>query len=229
MAIGTPQSGAYTERPAETSTSVPYPATVNLGDFIVLKGATSATATGSVTLPSGFTLGVDLANSGIPPNLFVAYKYADGTEGGTNLTVAHISTASSWELTAYAGVDQTTPLDVAIGTVAMASASTSMVLPSVTVATNGAALIAVGAHNSTTATATPPSGFTETGDRISGSRSFESSYKLNNAAGASGTKTILWSVSARGVGALIALRPALAPFHARPTVNRVALIRASIY
>ncbi len=53
----------------------------------------------------------------VVPNLFMAIKYATGTEGGTSVTVTHASAVSMWQILAFSGVDQTTAQDVAAGTV----------------------------------------------------------------------------------------------------------------
>ncbi len=222
MAVLTPTVGTPVERPAEPSTTVPYPSTVNAGDFLVLKG--SVTSTSPVTLPSGWT---QVTNStaiySTAPNIptvFVAYKWATGSEGGTTLTVAHPNNISEWQIKAYGGVNTTTPLDITpvlIQPDAASGGSTSEALfPSVNVVTSGSALdYTVAATGSSTFT--PPAGFTETMDLSTGSRPTTAGYQTNVPAGATGAVTVDLSGLGRIVGLLMVLRPAAATLTATVT------------
>lgn len=213
MAIGTPTIGTWTETTSGASHAIPYPSTVAAGACLVLVASQSSAGSTIFTVPGGWTQVAQLSvtTNTVLPVLFVAIKpNASGTEGGTTLTVTHSTGAiASWQILAFPGVDTVTPQDVAATTVDSNVAATSTVLPALTVVTANAALVAAGAMNSTTATATPPSGFTETGDRVSNARAMEVSYLLAAPLGSTGTETISWgATSAKSVGVLLALRPA---------------------
>lgn len=232
MAIGTPTVGTYTEGASASTTVVPYPATVNAGDLILLCGGTRAASSSAVTTPAGYTQVAQLAGAAgtILPTAYVGRKIAAGTEGGTTITVTHSLTPSTWQILAFSGVDNTTPLDVAATTFDGTTITTD--LPSQTIVTTGAAQVAVAANTSTTGNATPPTGFTETGDRVSGSVAVEMSYILGLGTGATGTRSVTWGTAVRNVGILVALRPAGATPAARRrlnTINQAASNRASVY
>ena len=91
-------------------------------------------------------------------------------------------------------------------------------MPGVTVKTPGACAVAFGSFNSTSSTVTPPTGFTETGDRGTGTRAAELSYQLNMPTGATGTITLTQTGTAKSLGCLLILRPVVA--ECRRTVSR---------
>lgn len=212
-AVGTPRAAAMVSG-TTTPTNVPFPAVVNVGDLLLLAVSQQVpSGVGSVTTPTGWTLltppGFMVANAGTgTPALAVYWKWADGTEDGTNLSVAHTSTTNNFsaQIIAVPDVDPTTPFDVTTTSVDGAVALTC-VIPSQTIATDGAAQITFSANNSTTGTATPPSGMTELGDQPATTKSLETAYITGLAPGASGTRTVTWSTSARTLGIAIALRP----------------------
>lgn len=223
MAIGTPNVGTYTERSAETSTNVPYPTTVNAGDMLYMLAAINSTSTTAITLPTGWTqLDQHVTAGGVGPDVFVARMVAAGTEGGTTVAVAHVSQPSNWQIVGFSGVDTTTPEDVAVSSQATNSASLTQTIPGVTTVTAGTTLLYVAALNSTTGNATPATGFTETGDRVSGSRAMEVAYQQGVSAGATGNVVITWTVSAKSVGVLVAIRPVVSASYtgtAAPTLT----------
>lgn len=211
MAIGTPNVGTYTEATAATSTSVPFPATVNAGDLLVLVG--SAKSLNLVTVPSGWTSQVSFSNTGntAAPDLLIATAFAAGTEGGTSLTVTHPNVASSWQILGFSGVDPTTPIDIAPATVDQSTSASSTPIASQSVVTGGATIVYAAAANSGVVNASPPTGYTETGDRVSGTSALEVAYIQSVAAGATGTIANTWTTSQKNVGAVVVLRPAVAP------------------
>jgi hypothetical protein len=213
VSIGTPQAGTWTAANAGSPTNVPYPATVAANDYLILAASVQTPAgVGSITTPAGWTLvsppGFLVSNAGTgTPGLAVYTKLAAGTEGGTNLSVAYTSGTPNFaaQILGFAGVNTGTPQDVAATSVDGA-ALTTCTIPGQTIATAGATQVAVSASNSTTATATPPTGFTETGDTTS-FRAMEVSYINSLTTGATASRVVNWSASARTVGIMLALRP----------------------
>jgi hypothetical protein len=224
MAIGTPTVGTFTEFSSSSSNAVPCPSVVGAGDCLVLFHTTKLAGTVVTSIDGNAVTGTapnqtagpwtvyqfSPNSSGTAPSLCIAVKpNVSGTEDGTTIAVAHTTGVSSAQILAFSGVDHTTPLDTAPSVVD--TTPSSMVIPGLTVVTDGAALIAAGAKNISTVTATPPAGFTETGDRVSGTPSCNFSYKLGAPVGATGSQTITWSSGSQvEVGYLAALRPATA-------------------
>lgn len=209
MTIALRGAGTYTQASGGGPTNVPYPSSVSAGDVLVLCASLQTpTGVGSITAPSGWTLVGDLKANASTPDIAMYIKVAAGTEGGTNLSVAYTSSTPAFaaQILAFSGVDNTTPQDVAATTVDGA-ALTTCTIPGQTIVTAGAAQVAISANNTTNSTATPPTGFTETGDQTGTVRSFEVSYILGLSAGATGSRVVTWSASARTVGILLALRP----------------------
>lgn len=212
MTISAPAVGTFTERTAEATTAVPYPASVAAGDLLVLVGSCNHAST-ATTLPSGWTQQAmaygDNGGTAAVPNLFVATKIAAGSEGGTSLNVTHANTVSSWQILAASGVDQTTPLDIAAAITIPSAGGSTVTIPSQTVVTTGAALVYLATLSGSSSTATPPSGFTETGDRSTGTRPLTTGYKLGVSAGATGTVVVTFSGTGNLIGVLLVLRPAV--------------------
>jgi hypothetical protein len=134
--------------------------------------------------------------------LYVARKVLTSAETGTwNMTW----TGNYWnqaQCTLWSGVDNTTPLDVAVNT-AITAANTTMPAVSVTTVTAGCGMIHI-VSNENSATGTAPTGYTE---------QQEANYLRTNTkvAGAAGAETPAGgsiSVSTVKLGALVALRPA---------------------
>lgn len=156
-----------------------------------------------ITWPSGFTqiAYVESTTDGFQ-RLYVARKVLTGADSG-NYTMSW--SGSYWnqaQCTLWSGIDNTTPLDVAVNT-AVTAANTTQAANSVTTVTAGCGMVHLVA-NENSATGTPPTGYTERQ---------EANYLRTNTkvAGAAGTETpagATISVSTVKLGALVALRPA---------------------
>ena len=209
MPIDVPLLGTATERTAEASTSVPFPATVPPGAAAVLMGSVfSITAT---TNPAGWLQQANFsagANT-VTPGIFATIKRCDGTEGGTSQAVTHGNVVSMWQILVLPGVDPDNLLNVATVTEdgGTGNISTST-LPSMTLTKGGITLVYCAAHSGTAANSTPPTGFTETADRSTGTRDFTVAYRQDVPAGATGTVANLWTTAARTVGVMLAFQPA---------------------
>lgn len=203
-------TGTFTERSAEATTAVPYPATVAAGDLAILVGSAN-NATVLTTNPSGWTQDVSTAAvaaaAAAVPNLYVGHRICAGTEGGTTVTVTHANNISSWQIITLAGVDAATPLDIAAAVVTPDGGASTVTIPSQTVVTAGAALVYAATVSGSSSTATPPAGFTEAGDRSTGTRPLTLGYKLGVPAGASGSVGVTFTGSGNLIGALLVVRP----------------------
>lgn len=207
MTIGVPKVGAATESASSISSNVPFPATVDAGDLLLLLAGYKVPGNAVMTVPAGWTQREQFSRSASAssPGIFIAYKWATGSEGGTSLTVAHTTANTVYQIYAISGVDTVTPFDVA-DSIIDSSTGSSTVIPAQSIATDQATQVYMGVQNSSTNSASPAAGFTETADRVSGVLAYEIAYKQGLPVGSSGA-TITWSGGVGSAGALIALKP----------------------
>ena len=188
-----------------TSRTCPVPAGAASGHVAVLAlEMWQSTATNpTITWPAGFTEIVNYVSTtdGFQ-KVKAARKVLSAADSGNysmSWTGTHFNQA---QCTLWSGVDNTTPLDVAVNT---AQNSTGTAYPSnaVTTAAAGCGMLHIVA-NENTGTSTPPTGYTE---------QQEANYLKTNTkiAGSAGSESISGgslSASTLKLGALIALRPA---------------------
>lgn len=183
------------------------PTGVSAGDVLV--AALTADNTPSVTPPPGWTLiaGPLKPWSGATVLAYVHVVAAGETVGDY---VWALSAPQRWGggITAYRGVDQSHPLDVAVpSTKVTSSAVTSVTAPALTTVTDGAMLIGGLGADGRLVNTNPPVGWTEAFDSTEGQLS-EHAYRAQGSAGSTGPVT--WTVdSARALSVWVsALRPA---------------------
>lgn len=226
MAVGTPSVGTMKEDASSgTSLLVPFPAT-NPGEVLILGMATAGSAATAISTPAGWTQIDQLAsttNTTIP-NCGAFWKIANGMEAGfLNVTTSLL--VRSGQILSFPGVDLSNPIGD-IDDKDQTSTSLNTVLPAVTVDIAGSAVIALGSDNSISANSTPPSGFTETADRIAASaRAWHMSYGLNEPVGNTSTETIVWTGNNRSVGIIFVLRSMAGP---RLTTNDAEALGSGI-
>lgn len=211
MAIGTPTFSTQQFRTSEGSTAVNMPATVNAGDFLFIWGRVNGVA--AVTTPGSWTAVVSFNRHGNAPNIFFAYKtaFADGTEGGTTVSVTHTNNISTWIAGAVSGVDTGTPIDVTPVTGDTSTADNSSSLSGYTTTVAGCLGVFMASQSGTTATSTPPSApaaWTEQADNTAGSNVGTLCTLAGLASGSQGTVANTWSASLQHIEAIFALRPA---------------------
>lgn len=206
MAI-TPRASSTLALATRTNSTVTRPTGTTTGDYLVAAldagGSTAATITG----PSGWTQLGTVTYSDTDPWFVVLQLWGRFDDGAASWTWTHASRSSQAYVTAYIGVDPTTPIDVAATTAAVnnSGAGSTIDAPSQTIVTAGAhGIIARGSWDGNAIT--PPSGWTERLDTPVlwvGDRDW-------SAAGATGAVTVAAgnsSTSSRGV-VMAALRPA---------------------
>lgn len=192
---------------AATTLAVPYPASIQAGDVLVLVVGVSGVAP---TNPAGFTSAITTNSGGSTPAYRVSYKVATGSESGS-LNVTTPSQTSQGRMFLFRGVDQTTPIDVA-GTIFGSSTAVSAYnIPTLTTTTTGVTLVSVGIANAASGTFTPPTvpaAFTEVWDAIATTPGITTDYLIWSGSGATGTINLVHSSAVRGAAGVIALRPA---------------------
>ena len=184
------------------------PAGLAANDVMVAGVAVRGSVT--VTAPSGWTLIRSDAN-GSSMKLNSYSRVATSSEPANYTWSFSSAKAAAGTITAYSGVDTTTPVDASSGQFNL-SDSTSIVAPSAT--TTGANERVIGLFSIMKATTiTAPGGMQELGEATSSGGSeppvtIESADTTQASAGATGDKTATAGSADRANGQLIALRPA---------------------
>ncbi len=208
-----PPPGAITFRSASSAANatattlvLPTPAGVVSGD--VLLASVAARGGPAITPPAGWTL-VRLDPNGSTLRQAVYVHVAGGAEPATYTFTLASAQSASGGISAYTGVDPTTPIDAHGGQVA--PTSTSISAPSIT--TSGPDRMLVGFFATAVLTSvTPPAGQTERFDQaVPSTNTFKitaaAADGIQAATGASGPRTATSANSGVNVGALVALRP----------------------
>ena len=170
------------------------PSGVSAGDVLV--AALTADNTPSVTPPPGWTL---IAGPMKPWSgaTVLAYLHVVGPGETAGDYAWALSSAQRWGggITAYRGVDQSNPLDVAAPSTKIdnSGTATSITAPGITTVTNGAMLIGGLGADGRLVNSNPPTGWTEGFDSTEGQIS-EHAHRVQETAGATGALT--WTMDA---------------------------------
>lgn len=214
----TPPAGAVTvvssstasSGTASTAAAIAAPAGTAAGD-VLIAAITADFSPTMASVPTGWTAivnGLGINSSSTSGARAFVYYHVVGTSDPASYTWT-LSTAVKWGggITAYRGVNNTTPLDSPVVTALDTTYSaTSITAPSVTTASNGAMLIGGGACDCSAPVFSPPSGWTERWEAPAGQIA-ELADRVQATAGASGTAT--WTMS--GARAVAVWRTALKP------------------
>lgn len=201
----TPGNSATGSTGSGTTNVIAIPADVESGDVLVAQ-VRGQVASGGFTIspPDGSwaTVGTNYTDS---HGMAMFVKVAGGSEPADYTFTYSVSVAQrGGGITAYAGVDNTTPQDVAAST--NTGTSTAPRGLSITTATDGAYLI-LGISTAGAVTVTPPTGFDER--FVTGRTNYQDDEQAT--AGASGDKDASLSGSTTWLTVMGALRPAAAP------------------
>lgn len=203
---GTYRSTSSAVNTAIVSVTITKPAGVTTND--VLLAMVTVRSLPTITAPSGWTLvRSDVSGTALLQSVYV--KVAGASEPASYTWTFDVPvSAAAGGISAYSGVDTTTPVNVSGGQAN--AASTTVTAPSVTTTVANARLVGLfGTTNN--ATFTPPSGMTERFDVAmdgAGSDVAGEGADVNQAAaGASGTKAATASLNAVNIGQLVALKP----------------------
>jgi hypothetical protein len=211
MAIGVPRLGASVSKSTGTSLAVPYPTGVDApvaGDYMVIMFGQNNTGLSAVA-PTDWVDVFSRSSAGSTPALRVFSKRAVGGETGS-VTCTTPSSTSQARMVVLPGVDVATPLDVAVQFYESSSLVVHLIVPSFSVVTAGATLLGVALHGTNLGTWTPPvnpAQWTEIHDSPVQSPKMEIAYLAGVAAGATGVIDFGASGSARGIAAVLTLRP----------------------
>lgn len=186
-----------------TSLAVNRPTGLANGDVLI---TTCGTDTLTSLEPSGFTW---IANAVTTANedVTVAYKVVTNAAGEpATYTWTGLGGRSSIAMTAYRGVDNATPLDIA----AVTNTGTGSVSLSATTVTNGAMVYATAIGDWSTATMTVPAAMSEVFNLGNPGRRTAGADLLKATAGGTGTQTFTGSAGLSMAGIVFALRPSVA-------------------
>lgn len=209
MAVAFRSAGARVSN-GGTTVNIPFPAGLAAGDLLLIEVFTAGG--GSIlTTPSGWTLSVGKITFTGPSGAYgyVLTKIATGSESGTQAVVFNASFLGGI-MSAFSGVDTTTPVDVS-ASATLATSGTSAVAPSVTTTKANTLLLHlywVGAGSAVSVT--PAGGDTEIYDSWDANFSLdiEAATIAQAATGSSGTSTATSSAAMNGGGAAtVAIAP----------------------
>ncbi|WP_226759038.1 PKD domain-containing protein [Arthrobacter sp. SO3] len=191
---------------ATTTVTLPKPSGTAAGDVLVASFTADQNPTTSA-VPAGWTAIVNNLSISTGARMFAYYKVVGSADPASYSWT--LSTAVKWGggVTAYRGVNNTTPLDSGVATATNTTyTATSITAPSITTASNNAMLIGGVGFDSSSPAATPPSGWTERWEAPD-SQIAEQADQVQATAGASGTAT--WTFTAKAVSVWrTALKPA---------------------
>lgn len=123
--------------------SFAYPAGIQKDDFIIISQSNDTGSFKQVPTDSSSTTYTSLLNFQLNvPSYLISYKFADGTESGTNVTLETISSKGSAVIQVFRGVDRATPFDVTSTTSFASSGDPDP--PSITTITNNCMIVVAG-------------------------------------------------------------------------------------
>ena len=185
-----------------TSLSISKPTGVAQGD--VMLATVTATGTGTVTAPSGWTV-VKNTTQGTALRQATYYKVAGASEAASYSWSLGTSRATAGGIVDYSGVNQTAPVDASASAT---GTSGNAVAASVTTSAAGDQVVAI-ASFATATTVTADSTTTERYDVASGSTTGEAADFAQSSAGATSAKTAEPAATASAwITATVALRDA---------------------
>jgi PKD repeat protein len=189
-----------------TTVSLPAPEGRIAGDVLV--ASFTADKNPTVAVPAGWTAITSGLSISSGARAFAYYRVVGSSDPATYTWT--LSTAVKWGggITAYSGVNTTTPLDSAVATAVNTTyTATSIAVPGVTTASNGALLIGGLGFDSSSPAATPPTGWTERFE-TSGGQVAEQADRIQATAGATGSATWTFSTAKAVAAWRTALKPA---------------------
>lgn len=207
MAIAFRSKASATVNASAATIVVPVPAGVVDGDVLVLAvTARGSNTTAAVTTPAGWTLrgSQHSGNGATDISVYVFMRVAASEPANYTVTVGS-TTRIIGIMSAYTGVDNSTPFDVASVATGGASSSTNVVAASLTTARAGEMLVgAFGVESNSTFT--PDAAMTEREDLSVGTlHATELADQLLGAAGATGTRTAVASTTGLWSAVMVAL------------------------
>ncbi|HEV7622995.1 MAG TPA: alkaline phosphatase family protein [Amnibacterium sp.] len=193
---------------ATTSVSLARPGGLLDGDVLIANINADANPTMS-SVPAGWSAVTGALTDTTYARVFSYYHVVSSAAAEPSSYPFRLSVAEKWGggITAFHGVNRTTPFDSVAATKVVTTSTTSIGVPSVTTSTPGAMLVGGIGVNSLTTTLGPPAGWTEAWE-ADGGQDADLAYRRAPTAGASGVST--WTPSVRNSGAawVRALKPA---------------------
>jgi hypothetical protein len=193
---------------AVTAVTVGKPAGVVDGDLLISQ--ITADNNPTVTPPAGWSPVVGPLSIGTSARVFTYYHVVSNAAAESSDYTWTLNSAQKWNagITAFRGVNTTTPFDTAATTKVDSSATVAtLAVPGVTTVTAGAVVVGGVGANSGASTVEPPAGWAESMEATT-IQIAESAYQQRPTAGATGTATWTFSKPVASAGWVRALRPA---------------------
>jgi PKD repeat protein len=194
---------------AVTGVSLPRPAGVAAGDVLVAQ-ITTDMAPDMAAVPAGWTQVISPLSIVGQARLFVYYHVVADPAAEPASYAWTLAAADKWNagITAFSGVDPSTPLDTAPSAVINTNYSAaSITVPGISTVTAGAMLIGGVGLDSKSITVTRPTGWTEAW-QANGGQVSELAQRAATSAGATGPATWTTATGIASAGWTAALRPA---------------------
>jgi len=214
MAASFVAAGTVVENLVSSNTmAVPVPAGIAAGDTLVtlITLGSSQQTPFATFLPAGWIGFVFAVDPTTPPQVYVAWKTATGSESGT-VTFNTANITGTGQMLALRGIEPASPID---GIVSKSqTAGTSFTFPTLTPTVSGTALVyAIAETNLTGTPGAAPTGFTETGRSSGAGASITRVTVFGRQVPYASTTPIApvqtWSASSKATGILVAFHPAL--------------------
>ncbi|MHB1278415.1 MAG: beta strand repeat-containing protein, partial [Bacteroidia bacterium] len=178
--------------------SISKPAGTSAGDLILIQAAYT-TATGTITIPTGFTAYVNTGATALEYTF--CYRMADGTEGSSFSLSSNNTRDWIGSIAVYRNVNPGSPFED-IGHVFSASSSgdTAFTAPAVT-SQNGEGvhlIFGMSKHDGTPTSISPPSGMTRLTDTVESTRMIIQAAQVVSASGSTGAKSISFAPAIAG-------------------------------
>ncbi|MGP4033284.1 PKD domain-containing protein [Pseudarthrobacter sp. 1C304] len=205
-AITTVASTTTNNTATTTSVTLNKPAGTAAGDVLV--ASFTADKNPTATAPAGWTAIVNNLSISSGARAFAYYRVVGASDPASYTWT--LSTAVKWGggITAYRGVNNTTPLDSTVATATNTTyTASSIAAPSITTASNNALLIGGVGFDSSTPGATAPTGWTERWEATDGQIA-QQADRTQATAGATGTATWTFNTAKAVAVWRTALKPA---------------------
>lgn len=208
-AITFPGSPVLVEQATGSTLTIGVPAGAVVGEILIAQVATSSN---TVATPAGWILAAQANEASAPVSSSLYYRVVTGTEAANYVWTGIGATRTTGIMQRLAGVDTTTPLDVAART-ATTGVATSLTIPGISTVTSDALLLSGTALNAGPSTMLViPTGMTQHITSGSTGRRTTLAYETRVSPGATGSR--IWgenpnTTTLQFAGWLAAFRPAV--------------------
>ena len=212
MTLGSPVWGAAVKTAGSGTANVPYPATVNAGDLLLMFATISVGTINYPTTPTDWNLIDFIRANTSSPTIRAFWTIADGTESGSLPVTMYSATPNSTAImVAIPGADPDAPIED-YGVFGTSSTTTGdKAVPALDTAVDDCQVFGFASVNRSTATWVGPTGWDEVLDDQTFNPSTYAGWDQLGAAGSTGALVFDHTGTPRGCAFAVAVRPAPDP------------------